>query len=215
MLLGAIILLVLGFAQVSFFSFPAGATLRVKNYISDAYRQVRYRVRWPKAASSATSKDASEPMEEVVQEEELVTSIIQKFRKPGEAEVGETGQNDLEIEATPRDELPPVLMHKLRKVYPALGGLPPKIALESLDLHVPKGQVLGLLGKNGAGKCRVLIYFVSMVMIGRPSMVCFVFLHCPQFLFMLYPFINRQNYCAQDSIHLARGDQRPCSCGWI
>lgn len=65
-------------------------------------------------------------------------------------------QNDVEIERNPRDELPPVLLHKMRKVHPALGGLPPKIALESLDLYVPKGQVLGLLGKNGAGECRFL-----------------------------------------------------------
>jgi ABC-type multidrug transport system fused ATPase/permease subunit len=163
MLMGAIILLVLGFTQVAFFSFPDGAILRVKNYISDAYRQVRFRVWSPKASSSATLKDASEPMEEVVKEEELVTSLIQQFQKQRDAEVKESGENDNDVEieinneATPREELPPVLMHKLRKVYPSLGGLPPKIALESLDLHVPKGEVLGLLGKNGAGECRRLI----------------------------------------------------------
>jgi hypothetical protein len=177
MLLGAIILLVLGFAQVAFFSFPEGAVLRVKIYISDAYRQVRFCVRSQKASSSATLKDApEEPMEEVLKEEELVTSLIQQFEMT----------NEIGNEATRRDELPPVLLHKLRKVYPSLGGLPPKIALESLDLHVPKGQVLGLLGKNGAGECRDLIFcFVSMVMLGRPSMVCFVILRCSQFLFML------------------------------
>jgi ABC-type glutathione transport system ATPase component len=127
-------------------------------------------------------------MEEVVNEEELVTTLVQQFLKHRDAEVKESGENanDIEIdmnnEATPRDELPPVLMHKLRKVYPSLGGLPPKIALESLDLHVPNGQVLGLLGKNGAGECRVLICFCRY---GddraRPSMVSFVFLHCSHF----------------------------------
>ena len=34
---------------------------------------------------------------------------------------------------------------------PPLGGAPEKVALKGLDLHVPKGEVLGLLGKNGAG----------------------------------------------------------------
>jgi ABC-type multidrug transport system fused ATPase/permease subunit len=159
MLLGAAILLVLGFAQVAFFSFPDGAVLRAKNYISDVYRQVLFCVRSPKASGSDTLKDTSEPMEEVVKEGQLVTSLVQQFLN---AKVRESGQkdveiqNDIEIEMNPRDELPPVLLNKLRKVYPALGGLPPKIALESLDLHVPKGQVLGLLGKNGAGKTTAL-----------------------------------------------------------
>jgi ABC-type glutathione transport system ATPase component len=130
-------------------------------------------------------KDAPEPMEEVVKEEELVTSLVQKFLMQKEGEVKEVEHKDIETEMNneviPRDELPPVLTHKLRKVYPSLGGLPPKIALESLDLHVPKGQVLGLLGKNGAGKCIILIYFVSMVML-----VCLVFLHSShQLLFIL------------------------------
>jgi ABC-type Na+ transport system ATPase subunit NatA len=162
MLLGAIILLIFGFAQVVFSPFPDGAVLRVKNYISDAYRQVRLCVLPPKASNSDTLKDTSEPMEEVVKEEGVVTSLVQKFLN---AKVRESGQNDVEIqndsevEMNPLDELPPVLLHKLRKVYPALGGLPSKVALEFLDLHVPKGQVLGLLGKNGAGECRVLIFF--------------------------------------------------------
>jgi ABC-type multidrug transport system fused ATPase/permease subunit len=192
MLLGAIILLVLGFAQVAFFSFPEGAILRAKNFISVAFRQVRFCVWSPKASSSVILKDISEPMEEVVKEEELVTSLIQHFLKQRDAEAKESGQKekDIEIEmnneAIPREELPPVLMHKLRKVYPSLGGLQPTIALEGLDLHVPKGQVLGLLGKNGAGECQVLLYFVvGMVMLGRPSMFCFVFLRCSQLICML------------------------------
>jgi ABC-2 type transport system ATP-binding protein len=40
----------------------------------------------------------------------------------------------------------------LRKVYPAQGGEPPKVALEGLDLAIPEGSIYGLLGPNGAGK---------------------------------------------------------------
>jgi ABC-type glutathione transport system ATPase component len=57
----------------------------------------------------------------------------------------------IDYSAIDRDEVPPVIMHKLEKAYPALGGRPPKVALKSLDLHVARGQVLGFLGKNGAG----------------------------------------------------------------
>jgi ABC-2 type transport system ATP-binding protein len=40
----------------------------------------------------------------------------------------------------------------LRKVYPAQGAEPPKVALEGLDLKIPEGSIFGLLGPNGAGK---------------------------------------------------------------
>lgn len=52
-------------------------------------------------------------------------------------------------------------MHKLRKVYKTFGGLE-KLALKDLDLHVPKGEVLGLLGKNGAGKTTALKILAGM-----------------------------------------------------
>ncbi len=45
-----------------------------------------------------------------------------------------------------------MLLHRLSKTYPAVGCQPPKVALDGLDLHAPHGQMLGLLGKNGAGK---------------------------------------------------------------
>jgi ABC-type lipopolysaccharide export system ATPase subunit len=69
-------------------------------------------------------------------------------------------------DAIPRDEIPPVLTYKLQKIYPSLGGLPAKVALKSLDLHVPKGQVLGLLGKNGAGY--VISPFYSIIVSSLP-----------------------------------------------
>ncbi len=40
----------------------------------------------------------------------------------------------------------------LRKVYPGRHKLPPKVALGSIDLQVPRGSFFGLLGPNGAGK---------------------------------------------------------------
>ena len=88
---------------------------------------------------------------EVAAETEFVTSLVQPLlRKDQDGD----GENVLSVDRDnlPRDDLHPILAHKLRKVYPGLGGLPPKVALASLDLHVPRGQVLGLLGKNGAGK---------------------------------------------------------------
>ena len=36
-----------------------------------------------------------------------------------------------------KDKLPPVLTNKLRKVYTTTKKSPPKVALDSLDLHVP------------------------------------------------------------------------------
>jgi len=47
---------------------------------------------------------------------------------------------------------PALLLHSLRKVYPARGGAPTKVAVADLSLSIGKGEVLGLLGANGAGK---------------------------------------------------------------
>lgn len=64
---------------------------------------------------------------------------------------------------TDRENLPPVIMHKLSKTFPSLGGSPTKVSLASLDLHVPRGEVLGLLGKNGAGKTTSLKILAGMI----------------------------------------------------
>jgi ABC-2 type transport system ATP-binding protein len=45
-----------------------------------------------------------------------------------------------------------VELRGLRKVYPAAGGAPGKVALAALDLDIPRGAIFGLLGPTGAGK---------------------------------------------------------------
>eukprot|EP01121_Diplochlamys_sp_Union-15-3_P000931 TRINITY_DN10786_c0_g1_i6.p1 TRINITY_DN10786_c0_g1~~TRINITY_DN10786_c0_g1_i6.p1 ORF type:complete len:784 (+),score=104.40 TRINITY_DN10786_c0_g1_i6:45-2354(+) len=40
----------------------------------------------------------------------------------------------------------------LRKVYPSVHGLPPKVAVHHLTMGVDSGECLGFLGPNGAGK---------------------------------------------------------------
>ncbi len=97
--------------------------------------------------------------EEIITERYYVHSIMQSFlEQPDDLEANKSPTPQLSrtyIESN-RDKLPPVVMHKLREVFPHLGGVPEKVALVSLDLHVPRGEVLGLLGKNGAGRTTAL-----------------------------------------------------------
>lgn len=44
----------------------------------------------------------------------------------------------------------------LSKLYPAQGRKASKLALDSVDLKIPKGSVYGLLGPNGAGKSTLI-----------------------------------------------------------
>lgn len=46
-------------------------------------------------------------------------------------------------------ETHPILVSGLRKVYPALDGQPPKLAVRRLDLAIGAGECFGLLGPNG------------------------------------------------------------------
>ena len=74
------------------------------------------------------------------------------------------------------DQLPPVIMHKVSKVFPPLGGAPEKVALKCLDLHVPNGQVLGLLGETS-----FLISQLNRLSVLSASLLySFPFIHCRQ-----------------------------------
>ena len=149
MILGGFILLVIGYAQVSMFVFPSTTASKVKHII---YSMMQPFSRQEFYTSGTGTEIAGEPrLDEVTAEEKLVASII----KPLLEEVNGTSEI-VDHTLLARNNLPPVLAYKLGKTYPSLGGLPPKVALESLNLQVPKGQVLGLLGKNGAGKTTAL-----------------------------------------------------------
>lgn len=163
MAVGAVILFVLGVILVSFFSFPGAITLRIKSWFSNLCCKLncsssrRNRSSDDKMIDDAAGEE--HPLEDVVKESEYVQTEVKPLLKQPDPDEVEEGTEDVVIadhEAISRGDLDPVLLYKLRKVYPALGGLPPKTALSSLDLHVSKGQVLGLLGKNGAGKTTAL-----------------------------------------------------------
>jgi len=49
-----------------------------------------------------------------------------------------------------------VLLHNLRKVFPARGKAAPKVAVVDLSLAIPPAECFGFLGVNGAGKTTTL-----------------------------------------------------------
>ncbi len=56
-----------------------------------------------------------------------------------------------------------VEIQNLTKTYRAKGKSPPKIALDSIDLVIPKGSIFGLLGPNGAGKSTIINILAGLV----------------------------------------------------
>lgn len=51
----------------------------------------------------------------------------------------------------------------LTKRYPALGPVPAKLALDGIDLAIPRGSIFGLLGPNGAGKSTTINILAGLV----------------------------------------------------
>jgi D-methionine transport system ATP-binding protein len=47
-----------------------------------------------------------------------------------------------------------IVLHRLRKVYPLRGG--EVVALDGIDLRVPRGAVHGIVGESGAGKSTLI-----------------------------------------------------------
>jgi len=158
MFVGALLLSILGFVIATLFIYPTSAMIRANHFVGDLFncRRNRHRRRY---SGDIEEMEGLGEMEEVITERHYGHSVMQPYlEKPDDLEENESLTPRLSrtyIESN-RNKLPPVVMHKLRKVFPPLGGAPEKVALASLDLHVPMGEVLGLLGKNGAGKTTVL-----------------------------------------------------------
>lgn len=150
-LLGAVLLVILGTTIFMFIhftpSFVVPFKLACSSHFSEAFGRLCCR---PQKESGESSSIEKVILREVTEEKNRVDDIVKPLLQASELENVEDGIQPLGIDQKAKkaaDDLPPIVMHSLRKVYPSSGRSPPKVALNSLDLHVPKGQVLGLLGK--------------------------------------------------------------------
>lgn len=50
----------------------------------------------------------------------------------------------------------PLVIKDIRKVYPGVAGMEPKVANKNISLRVNNGELFGLLGPNGAGKTTLI-----------------------------------------------------------
>ncbi|MDP4021968.1 methionine ABC transporter ATP-binding protein [Methylobacterium sp. NEAU 140] len=54
------------------------------------------------------------------------------------------------------DDAPLIRIEGVSKTYPARAGAAPVAALSGIDLAVPKGEILGVIGRSGAGKSTLI-----------------------------------------------------------
>jgi len=71
---------------------------------------------------------------------------------PARARPGRTGDPDLAVE-----------LAGLTKIYRGSGRNTPRLALDSVDLAIPRGAIFGLLGPNGAGKSTLINILAGLV----------------------------------------------------
>ena len=162
MVLGAVLLTGFGFMLLSVLSYPGKRVQQLKASVSNWFGNMLHPCRRNRS-STTTSPDDTDKTEnvskEVLEETKAVEDLVGSFVLSENDGTQNVVAKIADYEAIPRDDIPPVVSYKLRKEYRLPGGFATKLALESLDLHVSKGQVLGLLGKNGAGKSTALKIF--------------------------------------------------------
>jgi ABC-type multidrug transport system ATPase subunit len=107
--LAVTILLLLGIGVSVAFSFPPEFMLRAKRGVVECLRPSNHESSDELVAASGTD------LPEVQGERDLVETAVKDFTSSGSVK---------------RETVPPVLVHRLRKVYPAFGRVPPKVALE-------------------------------------------------------------------------------------
>jgi ABC-type glutathione transport system ATPase component len=56
----------------------------------------------------------------------------------------------------------PLVIKDMVKIYPACGGVPPKLATKNFSLRIKKGEMFGMLGPNGAGKTTLISMLTGM-----------------------------------------------------
>ena len=146
MALGGVILTLFGFILVSVFSYPGKRVLMWKASFRNCLRSFFCCLsgRKPSADSNVNDDTAAQGEEmspEVLEEISCVEEIVAPFVAVDDslARGGSGGQRVSipDYDAIPRNEIPPVIAHKLRKEYQLPGGFSTKLALKSLDLHVP------------------------------------------------------------------------------
>ena len=134
MMLGAVLLLFLGIIIAKLIMFPFPMIVRMRQSFGAAFE-----CRGKRNGRKSDGGDAEiEELGEVDAERRRVKEIVRPILK-GPADIEANDDKEPQLSYVNRNkhqnELPPVIMHKLRKVFPALGGAPPKVKLPNSFLH--------------------------------------------------------------------------------